>query len=285
MARVVVTPIRKKVLERGAVGIRDLIDTRSGQYARAFSSFNQSVVTLVDGLLSRGITPDELVRVLGATDFRALAESSGFGKALSQMGTAYAEVLANTIGRHPVAESQLVALQSFTRDSFLAKASAMPEQLKGELIKTVLGGGRTSDVEKNLAAFIKNAEAGSKAALANAQTEAATALSTFSRAVGYEMAKQDPPDTEYLYEGPLDDITRDICLEMAAAGALTLAEIEEQFPGAFIDGGGWNCRHSWEPADAAFEVDPEAAAEAIAAREEEGTWGTPLTARERDDGA
>jgi hypothetical protein len=272
MARVVVTPIKKKVLERGAVGIRDLIDTRSGQYARAFSSFNQSVVTLVDGLLSRGITPDELVRVLGATDFRALAESSGFGKALSQMGTAYAEVLANTIGRHAVAESQLVALQSFTRDSFLAKASAMPEQIKGEVIKSLLAGGRTGDIANALEAFTTRA---------HAETEAATALSTFSRSVGYEMAKQDPQDAEYIYEGPVDDVTRDICLEMAAAGPLTLAEIDQQFPGAFTDGGGFNCRHSWEPVAAAFETDPDAAADAIAAREEEGTWETPQTARER----
>lgn len=272
MARAVVTPIKKKLLQNGAVGIRDLIDTRSGQYARAFAAFNSSVVKLVDGLLAKGVKPDELVRILGSTNITALADSSGFGKALTKMGAAYSEVLANTIGRHPVSETQLVALQSFTRDTFLAKASAMPGQIKGEVIKTLLGGGRTGDIVNALSAFT---------ARAHAETEAATALSTFSRSVGHEMAKQDPPDAEYIYEGPVDDITRDICLEMAAAGALTLEEIEDRFPGAFTDGGGFNCRHSWEPVNAAFETDPDAAAAAIAAREEEGSWETPQTVRER----
>jgi hypothetical protein len=33
---------------------------------------------------------------------------------------------------------------------------------------------------------------------------------------------------------------------MLHAGELTLDEIEERFPGSLIDGGGFNCRHSWE---------------------------------------
>ena len=65
------------------------------------------------------------------------------------------------------------------------------------------------------------------------------------------MADQDPPDALYVYEGPSDDRTRDECLAMIAAGALTRAEVEAQFPGAFVDGGGFNCRHSWVPEAAA----------------------------------
>ena len=83
-----------------------------------------------------------------------------------------------------------------------------------------------------------------------AETLANTSLDTYSRAVERVMAEQDPAGTLYVYEGPEDDRTRDECLAMLAAGELTLAEIDAQFPGAFVDGGGFNCRHSWVPVDA-----------------------------------
>ncbi len=256
--------------------IRDLVDTRSKEYARAFDMFNRGVVRLVDKMMKQGMSADQIVQALGATDFTALARSSKMQRALGEISNAYRDVLGSMVGRHAVSENMLTALQSFTRDSFLAKASALPKQIKAEAIKSVLGGGRTSDVAKALEKFTTRA---------HAQTEAATALMTYSRSVEFEMAKQDPPDTTYSYEGPVDDVTRDICLEMAAAGALTLAEIEDRFPGAFVDGGGFNCRHSWVPEDAAFQVDPDAAAERIAAREDAGDWQQPQTVREALDGA
>ncbi|MFQ6615099.1 MAG: hypothetical protein ACE5D1_09685, partial [Fidelibacterota bacterium] len=72
-----------------------------------------------------------------------------------------------------------------------------------------------------------------------------TALNTYSRTVTAAMAESLPKRTKYLYIGPVDDKTRDICLAMIDAGALTRAEIDAQFPGAFVDGGGFNCRHRW----------------------------------------
>ena len=33
---------------------------------------------------------------------------------------------------------------------------------------------------------------------------------------------------------------------MVAAGSMTAEEIERRFPGALVDGGGINCRGSWE---------------------------------------
>lgn len=268
----VITPIRGQVLKTGPAGVRDIVDTRSKAYAQAFTGFNKSVVRLVDKLSKQGKSASEITQILGATDFAALARDNGIGRALKEIDAAYKEVLAATVGRHAITDSTLQALQSFTRDSFIADASAMPAKVKAEVMKSVMAGGRTSDVAK---ALMK------ETTRAHAETEAATGLSTFSRAVELEQAKLDPPDTTYLYEGPIDEITRDICLEMASAGALTLAEVEDQFPGAFIDGGGFNCRHQWIHADAAFEVDVDGAQNAIAAREEAGDWTTPQTVRER----
>lgn len=252
-----------------AVSVRDLIDTRSVEYARAWQRVQGGIVKLVDKLLAQGRTVDEVIQILGATDFSALAGDLGMSKAAKDLQVAYLEVLRGKVGRAEVTEATLRALQSFTRDSFLAQEAALPAKLKEETIKALLAGGRTSDVEASLRAVVDRHDA---------ETLANTALNTFSRSVEYEMAKQDPPDALYEYEGPVDDRTRDICLAMAAAGPLTRSEIEDRFPGAFVDGGGYNCRHSWVPSDAARETDPGQAAELLGDRE-------PQTVREVLSGA
>ena len=78
-----------------------------------------------------------------------------------------------------------------------------------------------------------------------ARTLANTALNSFERSVTSEMTRLDPPTAKYVYQGVVDDKTRDICLAMISAGALTKDEVDSHFPGAFIDGGGFNCRHRW----------------------------------------
>ena len=252
-----------------ATAVADLIDTRSAEYARAWQRVQGGITRLIDKLLTQGRTVDEVIQILGATDFAALAGDLGMAKAGKDLQGAYLEVLRGKVGRGQVTEQTLRAMQSFTRDSFLAQEGAFPAKLKEETIKALLAGGRTSDVEAALRAVVDRHDA---ATLAN------TALNTFSRSVEYEMAKQDPPDALYEYEGPVDDRTRDICLAMAAAGALTRSEIEERFPGAFVDGGGYNCRHSWVPSDAARETAPGDAAERLGDRE-------PQTVREVLSGA
>lgn len=247
-----------------AASVRDVIDTASGQYGAAFSRIQTGLVRLVERLFEQGRTAEEIVQILASTDFVALVGELGLNKAAADIEGAYRAVLAAKVGRAALEEATLTALKTFTRDSFLGQATALAPRLREEIIKVVLGGGRTSDVAAALKGMID---------AHHADTLAATALSTFSRTVELEMAKQDPPDALYVYEGPVDDRTRDICLAMAAAGELTRAEIDAEFPGAFVDGGGFNCRHSWVPADAARELDPESAADRLGDRE-------PVTVRE-----
>ena len=61
------------------------------------------------------------------------------------------------------------------------------------------------------------------------------------------MMKNAPATTKYVYVGPVDDRTRDECLDMAAEGEITESEILTKFGEAVLaDGGGFNCRHKWE---------------------------------------
>ena len=80
-----------------------------------------------------------------------------------------------------------------------------------------------------------------------AQAMLNTKLNTLSRVATNTMMKDAPADTKYVYVGPVDDRTRDDCLDMASADRLTEAEIISQFGAAvLVDGGGINCRHKWE---------------------------------------
>ena len=72
-----------------------------------------------------------------------------------------------------------------------------------------------------------------------------TTMATFSRAIAASML-QTAPNTRLVFVNPLDDRTRPICKAMVAAGSMTAEEIERRFPGALVDGGGINCRGSWE---------------------------------------
>ncbi len=72
-----------------------------------------------------------------------------------------------------------------------------------------------------------------------------TTMATFSRAITASML-QTAPNTKLVYVNPLDDKTRPVCKSMLAAGSMTAEEVERRFPGALVDGGGINCRGSWE---------------------------------------
>ena len=112
-----------------------------------------------------------------------------------------------------------------------------------------------------------------------------TTLNTYSASVGAVVARNDPPSRKYVYEGPQDERTRDECVEMGAAGALTRAQIEEQFPGGFVDRGGYACRHQWVPVAAADDVNTKAAKrereKRKAARETAGKKWNPQTPRQQ----
>ena len=61
------------------------------------------------------------------------------------------------------------------------------------------------------------------------------------------MAEDLPEKESWYYHGPLDNKTRPICRLMLSDRGLTKAEVEARYPGALIDGGGFNCRHRWLP--------------------------------------
>tara|TARA_Y100000401_G_scaffold116500_1_gene122417 strand:- start:116 stop:610 length:495 start_codon:yes stop_codon:yes gene_type:complete len=79
------------------------------------------------------------------------------------------------------------------------------------------------------------------------ETLITTALNDYSRLVTLGMMQDAPKDEKYIYIGPLDGKTRDLCVEQMSAGSLTYDQIIKNFGSSVLkEGGGYNCRHKWE---------------------------------------
>lgn len=76
-----------------------------------------------------------------------------------------------------------------------------------------------------------------------------TTLFNYSRTVTYVQMQEEPDDTLYQYIGPIDEKTRDVCLQMGSSKPITQKEIVQNFgrltPNPLIYAGGYNCRHKW----------------------------------------
>ena len=161
-------------------------------------------------------------------------------KATSIYANAHRGVLESTIG---FADINPRALSTF---------AALNEQLfDNSIIRTISGSIRT-EVVKGLQAGLSTTqilENVTNASISNSQMQTLvnTSLNSYSRQVTNQMMSIAPKTTKYVYIGPVDDRTRDECLDMASAGALTLDQIVSRFGEApLVDGGGFNCRHKWE---------------------------------------
>ena len=161
-------------------------------------------------------------------------------KATSVYANAHRGVLESTIG---FAEINPKALSTF---------ATLNEQLFDDSVIRTISGHIRTQVSKGLqvgltAQQITEGVINSSISNAQIQTLVNTTLNTYSRQVTNQMMKNAPATTKYVYVGPVDDRTRDECLDMAAEGEITESEILTKFGEAVLaDGGGFNCRHKWE---------------------------------------
>jgi len=214
----------------------DVIDTAAARFAARVQQVSTSIVDFVyeqGGQLSR----DQLATIISRLDIENLV-GDPLRNEVKLILSDYSKVLAAMEATAPVTETVLLALQSSDRATYLGVVRGIEDTIRAELTKGVLGGFSRSEMVSAL-------RANSNLSQSNVQTIVDTTMRTFSRQVSAAMANNDPPNAKYVYIGPVDDKTRDVCLEMVAAGALTRKEIDARFPGAFVDGGGFNCRHRW----------------------------------------
>ena len=202
---------------------------------------DKAKIELVDDIYKvvSGLESAILIETLQALDIETILNTK-VSKALSAYTVAHRNVLESTIAFAEVDGSILASLIELNQDILnqsVIRTTAV--QIRSKVASGILAGVSPSQIAGQITnASISNAQI---------QTLVNTTLNVYSRTVTNEMMKEAPSGTKYVYIGPVDDATRDDCLDMASVGELTEDQIINQFGEAVLmDGGGFNCRHKWE---------------------------------------
>lgn len=232
--------------------LTDTIDARAAAFAREAEKAGRKLGRLISVLQERGVSKEAMLEQLADPNVLArLKAQSGWTAATDQVLNSFGRAVLGNMGvAGTVSESMMTGLVVQSQRAFLAASDQYFAQVMAELSRNVLAGTSPEFIGQAVADILKPHQLD---ALVN------TTLNTYSRSVRAVMAEGEPDETLYVYSGPADERTRDICLEMMAAGELTKQEIQDRFGNAFIDGGGYSCRHRWIRITEAVEVDKEGA--------------------------
>ena len=215
-------------IDRASEQIADLVDRARAELVGSLYALGKDIKDPV--LFSEALLDIDIEGTL----------KSKLKKATSVYANAHRGVLESTIG---FAEINPKALSTF---------ATLNEQLFDDSVIRTISGHIRTQVSKGLqvgltAQQITEGVINSSISNAQIQTLVNTTLNTYSRQVTNQMMKNAPATTKYVYVGPVDDRTRDECLDMAEEGEITESEILTKFGEAVLaDGGGFNCRHKWE---------------------------------------
>ena len=254
----------------------------SQDFARAIQRVQTELVSQIFDLRNQGLTRSEIVLVLQTLDMEDLImDRLGLSSDLDNLMLEYQAVLGSMEMTGAVTDEVLTALLRMDNSTFMKQIGLMGDQVRNEAARGIIAGASEADITQSILRG-----AGGVLRPDQAETLANTALNTFERNVTVEMASDDPANTRYIYQGPVDDRTRDICIDMMSAGALTRDEVDSTFPGAFGDGGGFNCRHRWARETSSSEKlsDQKGAEKLKSKKQDQGKWRTPQTPQQQFSG-
>ena len=214
------------------------IDNASEQIIRIVDKARADMLTDLYNI-KRNMTLGAFIEIVSTIDIEGTLKKK-VQKATAVYANAHRSVLESTIGFAKVESNILTGLAALNEQLFDSSIiRVISGHIRTQIVKGVQAGLPISDIiDGVINASVSNAQM---------QTLVNTTLNTYSRQVTNEMMNNVPSNTKYVYIGPVDDRTRDECLDMASAGELTEAQIISQFGSApLADGGGFNCRHKWE---------------------------------------
>ena len=200
---------------------------------------------------------EQFIRLIENLDIKAIVQAKS-ANAINLFTASHTGMLESIEGFAALSQDTLQALVNYNTETLLSQLDNMAQIIKKEVVKGIISGTGIQSVVES----VRGQGALSSAQL---QTLINTAMNEYSRSVTKVMMDKMPKETKYVYIGAIDDVTRDECLEMASAGALTESEIINRFGDAvLVDGGGFNCRHKWEIAvQDKFGHDPKGAKELL----------------------
>ena len=206
------------------------------KFGDAWSKVQDHFSVLYGKLQDSGASRERIIRELTDIDIEHLVmiEFKLNGE-LEAVMTGYLQELKKMDAFADISEDVIRSLM--TTDSFLVKSKLIEagNTIKSTMVQSVIGG------LSEEAFALRLERIGFQPHQANALVN--ENLRRFSRSVTNEMANNASTDTLYIWEGPVDDRTSDECLQLMGLGPMTQEEFESVFPGAFINGTHFNCRH------------------------------------------
>jgi hypothetical protein len=255
------------------VPLSENIDSAFADYNNQFESSLDGFLTDLEELEEEGFDIADVLAALAALNIAdywltTLNMNSAINAYISRLGA----VLDDIRSFAPMTETQLSALEFMQRDAL----ESFTVQF-GERIRLTASQGLSSNrsISGIRAMILRDPLTQSK----NIENFIASGMATFNRNVVGVMAENAPDNELYQYIGPLDGKTRPICRVMLASPDLTLREIDEQYPGAFDEGGGPNCRHYWGKAvdQEQSEKDRKSAEDWVKTQSQKDKWKDPVT--------
>ena len=202
----------------------------------------------------RRLPTAQVLAIFETVDFPDIVKQQyGGGKQAQLMGVEYASSL---LAATPVANIPDEVLQALINDSFAvydARLTLEATKIKNLMIRSVVGRQSEAEFAASLlgaenAEYKRLIEAGQvvKADImtqSQANALANDTLRKFSRTVSAEMAESAPEGQLWIWDGPIDDLTSQECLDLIAMGPSP----KEAFGAAFTNGTHFGCRHDPQP--------------------------------------
>jgi|GEM_PF-3327957 len=179
------------------------------------------------------------LREAGYADLLDVATGAALDRMAERVlaGRRIAKVAANLA---PEAQLTLEAMRTIHLQDLLEEGEVITRAITQAVTRGMLSRQAVTDILTEVAKMLDLSQA-------RVGTLYDTAVSIYGRQVEALAAGNDP-ETKFLYAGPVDERTRDFCLEIVGQ-VFTRAEIDDmdngQLSSVYLTGGGFSCRHHW----------------------------------------
>ena len=208
-------------------------------YIASFENAQDAFISEVDKLEEDGLSAAEILAILASINMAIyFLEDLGMSSAVSVIDADILAILDSLPSFGQVTELQLTAFRNIVNNSVISYTQSLGDDLRNIMMQGITNGSSKDEIRNMMRRSAKGRR------VENIINEA---LRTFEQSVIAEMARDLPVNTLFSYVGPLDEKTRPLCRHILARSPLTRSQIESRFPGAFLDRGGYNCRHLWLP--------------------------------------
>ena len=250
-----------------------IIDDAVADYISALNFAEDEFIKDVEEMQKQGFSTTEILAFLAAIDLATyFAQDLRMASAVGSTINATTTILDDLPFFGSITETQLVAFRNLQQSTLIKYTDYLGEIVRQEIVTGVQTGLSGPAIKDRIA----RSPLLSKSRIDNL---VGTTMTNFQQSVIFAMAEELPTDTKYYYDGPLDNKTRNLCIELIANAPMTKQEIESRYPGCLSDRGGFNCRHVWVPVSPDVSYKREAQGQ-IQRKKDAGKYKKPLTLKQ-----